>query len=304
MQGVNRLSLLSISLILLSSLFHSLWNVLTQTSRNSNLLSGLKGVWIMGIGVTLYLLQGNEFFPPGIGLWIVLSGLLHGLYILSLSKAYSVQDISYVYPIARSAPVFVPAFSWFLLGERLGLLSILAIMMILLAVYILHFDGHLIRGFKNLWDAVIHKDLKWAFITLALVVAYSLVDKQGMDIFFLHRPEEKFANGLIFFFTEAMIGFSICNLYLFWKYPWKEISTVWRAEWLRGLIAGLATIGSYGLICVVLQSEPVGQVVAVRQTSVMMVVVWGCWKLGEPFGKQRILAAGLTILGVGMMSWD
>jgi len=258
----------------------------------------------MGIGVTLYLLQGNEFFPPGIGLWIVLSGLLHGLYILSLSKAYSVQDISYVYPIARSAPVFVPAFSWFLLGERLGLLSILAIMLILVAVYILHFDGHLIRGFKNLWDAVLHKDLKWAFITLALVVAYSLVDKQGMDIFFQHRPEEKFANGLIFFFTEAMIGFSICNLYLFWKYPWKEISTVWRAEWLRGLIAGLATIGSYGLICVVLQSEPVGQVVAVRQTSVMMVVVWGCWKLGEPFGKQRILAAGLTILGVGMMSWD
>jgi len=258
----------------------------------------------MIIGLMIYGSAGNEFFPPEIGIWIVLSGVLHGLYILSLSKAYSTQDISYVYPIARSAPVFVPFFSWLLLGERLGWVSFMAIAMILLAVYTLHFEGHLMRGFKNLWDAVLHKDLRWAFITLALVVAYSLVDKQGMDLFAFHRPDEKFANGLTFFFTEAMIGFSICNLYLFWKYPRQEIVSVWSAEWLRGLIAGIATIGSYGLICVVLQSEPVGQVVAVRQTSVLMVVVWGCWKLSEPFGKQRIVAACLTILGVGLMAWD
>jgi len=277
---------------------------MTQTSRNSSLLSGLKGVWIMVLGLVLYGLTGDEFFPPEIGIWIVMSGVLHGLYILSLSKAYSVQDISYVYPIARSAPVFVPFFSWMLLGEQLGWVSFLAIAMILLAVYTLHFDGHLIRGFANLWDAILHKDLRWAFITLILVVSYSLVDKQGMDLFFLHRPDEKLANGLTFFFTEALIGFTICNLYLFWKYPRKEIVSVWRAEWLRGLLAGLATVGSYGLICVVLQSEPVGQVVAVRQTSVLMVVVWGCWKLSEPFGKQRIVAACLTILGVGLIAWD
>lgn len=294
----------SIGIILLSCLFHALWNVLTQTSKNPNLLSGLKGIWIMALGLALYAFKGDGFFPPEVGLWIVLSGVLHGLYILSLSKAYSVQDISYVYPIARSAPVFVPFFSWILLGERLGWISFLAIAMILLAVYILHFEGHLIRGFQNLWDALRHRDLRWAFITLALVVAYSLVDKQGMDLFVMHRPDEKFVNGLTFFFAEAMIGFSVCNLYLFWHYPRQKIVSAWRSEWLRALVAGLATIGSYGLICVVLQSESVSQVVAVRQTSVLMVVVWGCWKLGESFGKQRILAAGLTLLGVGLMAWD
>lgn len=298
------MSLSSIGLILLSSLFHSLWNVLTQTSQNSNLLSGLKGIWIMLVGIVFLGLTGWQGFPQGIGLWIVFSGILHGLYILSLSKAYSNQDISYVYPIARSAPVFVPFFSWIFLGERLGWISFLAIALILLAVYTLHFEGHLVRGFKKLWDAVLHKDLRWAFITLGLVVAYSLIDKQGMDLFVLHRPDDKFANGMMFFFAEAMIGFSVCNAYLFWKNPRREIIRVWREEWLRGLVAAVATVGSYGLICVVLQSEPVGQVVAVRQTSVLMVVVWGCWKLGEPFGKQRILAACLTLLGVGFMALD
>ncbi|MEE9258374.1 MAG: EamA family transporter, partial [Nitrospinaceae bacterium] len=235
------MSLSSIGLILLSSLFHALWNVLTQTSRNSNLLSGLKGVWIMGLGLALYLFRGSEFFPPEIGLWIVLSGILHGLYILSLSKAYSNQDLSYVYPIARSALVFVPFFSWMLLGERLGWVSFLAIALILLAVYTLHFEGHLIRGIKNQVDANLHKDLRWAFNTLELVVAYSLVDKRGMELFVLHRPDEKLANGLTFFFAEAMIGFSVCNLYLLWKYPRREIMKVWRSEWLRGLVAGAAT---------------------------------------------------------------
>ncbi len=259
---------------------------------------------IMLLALVLLAYNGLGEFPPGIGLWIGLSGLLHGLYILSLSKAYSFQDISYVYPIARSAPVFVPLFSWLLLGERLGWISFAAIALILLAVYTLHFEGHLIRGFKSLWDAILHKDLRWAFITLGLVVAYSLVDKRGMDIYFLHQPETRMANGLAFFFAESLIGFSLCNLYLFWKYPRREIFSVWRGEWLRGMVAAVATVGSYGLICVVLQSEPVSQVVAVRQTSVLMVVIWGCFKLREPFGRQRILAAFLTVAGVGLMAWD
>ena len=64
----------------------------------------------MALGLILYSAKGNEFFPPGIGIWIVLSGVLHGLYILSLSRAYSSQDISYVYPIARSGSGVCPVF--------------------------------------------------------------------------------------------------------------------------------------------------------------------------------------------------
>lgn len=297
------MALSNIVLILLSCLFHALWNVLTQTSRNSNFLSGLKGVVIIVIALTFWGTTGGMAVPEGLWVWVVLSGLLHGLYILSLSKAYHTQDISYVYPIARSAPVFVPVFAWFLLDERLSPMAMGAIVLILMAVYMLHFDGHLIRGFRNLWDAILHKDLRWAFITLALVVGYSLVDKQGMRVFIEARPEHALANGFIFFFLEGLIGFALCNLYLFRAYPAREIVTVWRQEWGRGLVAALATIGSYGLICVVLQFEEVSQVVAVRQTSVLMVVLWGVLKLKEPFGPQRIFAALLIVMGVALMGW-
>ena len=124
--------------------------------------------------------------------WGILSGILHGVYILCLSRAYSTADISYVYPIARSAPVFVPVFAWLFLDEHLSIFTFLAIGLILTAIYILHFEGQLIQGFKNLIKAVRDQDLRWAFITLAMVVSYSLVDKKGMDSFLGHLPDQPF----------------------------------------------------------------------------------------------------------------
>ena len=56
--------------------------------------------------------------------WGILSGILHGVYILCLSRAYSTADISYVYPIARSAPVFVPVFAWLFLDEHLSIFHV------------------------------------------------------------------------------------------------------------------------------------------------------------------------------------
>jgi len=34
-----------------------------------------------------------------------------------------------------------------------------------------------------------------------------------------------------------------------------------------------------------------------------MVVYWGCWRLGEPFGRERLLAGTLTGVGVGIMAF-
>ncbi len=292
------MSSLSIALILLSSFFHAFWNIVTQKSAESQFFSGLKGIWIMAFGVLFLSFNSALSFPREIIFWSVISGVLHGVYILSLSKAYNTQDISYVYPIARSAPVFVPPFAWLLLGEKLTGASFFAIVLILLAIYTLHFKGHLVRGFRDLFDAIIHKDLRWAFVTLALVVSYSLVDKRGMDAFLTAYPDQPVLNGFLFFFMESLVGFSLCLAFIFIRNPREIVFSAWKKEWKTGLLAGAATVGSYGLICVVLQFESVSAVVALRQISVMFVVVWGCWKLKEPFGKQRLIASVLIVIGV------
>ena len=296
------MSLFNIGLILFSSLMHSFWNILTQTSANSQYFSCLKGVWIAVMGLAAYALFGLPPLTTEIYFWAILSGILHGVYILCLSRAYSTQDISYVYPIARAAPVFVPVFAWLLLDEQLNLPTFLAIGIILTAIYILHFEGKVIQGFRNLIQAVGHQDLRWAFYTLAMVVSYSLVDKKGMSVLLSHLPVQPFANGATFFFMEATIGFALCNVYIFSKHPSKYIFQTWRNEWKKALLAGTATLGSYGLICVVLQFEALSAIVSLRQISVLMVVYWGCWKLKEPFGPQRLLAGALIVGGIFLIS--
>ncbi len=252
----------------------------------------------MVMALIAYSVFGMAPLSNEIWTWGTLSGIIHGVYILCLSRAYSTADLSYVYPIARSAPVFVPVFAWLLLDEHLHISTFLAIGIILTAIYILHFEGHLVRGFKNLIKALGHQDLRWAFYTLAMVVSYSLVDKKGMDSFLSHLPDQPFVNGISYFFIEATIGFALCNIYIFINHPAKYIFQIWRSEWKKAILAGTATLGSYGLICVVLQFEALSAIVSLRQVSVLMVVYWGCWKLKESFGRQRLLAGGLIVIGI------
>ena len=284
-------------------MFHASWNILTQTSNNPQFFSGLKGIWIIVLAGIYFLSTGYPYhISQELYYWAFLSGLLHGFYILSLSRAYNTQDISYVYPIARSAPVFVPFFAWLFLGERLSPIIFLAIGIIVMAILILHFEKQLFQSFKKLIKAIVHNDLRWAFITLALVVSYSLVDKRAMDIFFLLLPNQPFVNGITFFLLEATIGFTLCNGYLFVKHPSYKILQIWKKEWIKGLLAAFATLVSYGLICVVLQFESLSPTVSLRQISVLMVVYWGCWKLGEPYGRQRLLAGFLIVMAIMFIS--
>jgi drug/metabolite transporter (DMT)-like permease len=295
----------SICLILISSIFHSFWNILTQTSDNSQCFSALKGIWIISLAIVYFSLNGLPLnIGPELFKWALISGVLHGFYILSLSRAYSTEDISYVYPIARSAPVFVPLFAWLLLGEQISLLTVLAVLAIILAIYIIHFDESLINGLKNMFFAISHNDMRWTFVTLFLVVSYSLVDKKAMDEYMYYFPETPLSNGITFFFLEAVIGFTICNIYIFKKISWEEIMNNWSLDWRKCFLAGVATTFSYGLICIVLQFEKLSAIVSLRQTSVLMVVYWGCWKLNEPYGRKRIIAGLLVMLGVFLISID
>ena len=298
------MSVVNVGLVLLSAVSHSLWNILTQTSRNSRFFSGLKGIWIIFLSVPFLTFYGFSKIPNLIWMFSLVSGVIHGVYIYCLSRAYQESDISYVYPIARSAPVFVPVFAFLFLGEIISGFNALGIFLILISIYLLHFDGHIVQGARNLLIALRDKDLRWAFFTLGAVVSYSIFDKFAMDQFFNLVPETSFSNGIVFFFLEASFCFIFYNTQLFLSYPFKEIQLIWQAEWAKGLLGAFATLGSYGLICVVLQYEQVGIVVALRQTSVLMVVGWGCFRLGESFGRERISAALITIIGVACASWQ
>ncbi|GIT64404.1 MAG: hypothetical protein Ct9H300mP23_00310 [Nitrospinota bacterium] len=106
-----------------------------------------------------------------------------------------------------------------------------------------HFDGHLIRGFKKLWQAIQHMTFV-GFLYSDHGSSFSLVDKKGMDFFCFPIPNTPFQKGIAFFFLEATIGFTICNLYLFSNHSKTEILVFWKNDWLKALVGAFATLGS------------------------------------------------------------
>jgi len=284
------MSLTAVGLVLLSAAIHVGWNYLTKTSESPKAFSLLKGTVMLGMALIALAGIPLEEIPAELWIYVLISGVIHGIYILALSTAYETGDISYVYPIARSAPALVPIAAFLVLGETVSLRGGVGIAIVVVAVFVLQLRGGADSEIKRLWASIKEKDTHWAFVTLAAVVAYTLVDKAAMVSLSKVSEIPGGMRGPIFF----MLQVAFCYL-LFWIYLALKrdlaINTVWKREWPRGVAAAVGTMTSYSLILHVMQTEPVSYIVTLRQASVLLAVLVGWFALKEPYGKNRLIAS-------------
>jgi uncharacterized membrane protein len=290
------MSLISVFLVLLSAAIHVGWNFLTKSSESPKAFSLLKGTVI--IGITLVALPGIPLKVITLKLWlyVLASGVIHGIYILALSTAYETGDISYVYPIARSAPALVPIAAFLALGESISFRGGVGIAIVVASVMVLQLRGDADSEIRQLWASIKKRDTRWAFLTLGAVVAYTLVDKAAM-VDLSHVTEIPAGmHGPIFFLLQITFCYLLFWLYLAFKGE-LAIVPVWKREWPRGVAAAIGTMTSYSLILHVMQTEPVSYIVTIRQASVLLAVLVGWLALREPYGKHRLIASVAMVAG-------
>lgn len=133
---------LSILLILISSLLSSSWNFLTK--RKNWPVEFF--FWVFLWGVLLYLPFFIAFgvlpsfllkilFKPW---WIViLSGFFQTIFVICLIEAYQEGDLSLVYPIARSAPLFTQIWAILFIGEIISVKGVLGIVLVMVGVFLI-----------------------------------------------------------------------------------------------------------------------------------------------------------------------
>jgi drug/metabolite transporter (DMT)-like permease len=294
-QGKEAMSPVAIALVLLSASIHIGWNSLTKSSRQPKVFSLIKGSLIVLVTLALLPLFPLSWIPVNVWKYIILSGLIHGVYILSLSSAYETGDISFVYPIARSAPAFVPVAAYFFLGEILSVRGIIGIGFVVVCIFMMQFRGEE-QTARKLWLSIKQRDFFWAILTLLSVVSYTIVDKAGMVDFRQVSEIKTGYHGLIFFMLENMLCYTIFWIYLACRKEIKIVS-VWMHEWIRIMIAAAGTITSYSLILHVMQTEEVSYIVTLRQSSVLMAVVVGTLFFKEKYGRTRFALALAMIFG-------
>jgi drug/metabolite transporter (DMT)-like permease len=291
---------ISIVLVLLSAFFHALWNYYGKASRSPQLFFFWIGVFTVGVAVVAFALQ-LPIAPKSVWGYIAGSGIIHFLYWVCLSRAYMSGEISYVYPIARSAPGFIPFFAFLFLDERLSTQGLIGIFLIVFSIYLLQQrEGGL--TFKGLLQYIRQPASIWAFATLGTVITYSLIDKTGMSEFYAHSTQQYPWQPVSYFLAESIITTILFGGYILLCSPLQEVADIGRREWKKIIATGLLCMLSYMLILYVYMTESVSYVVALRQSSVIFAVLLGGYLLKESQTKLRFAAAVVMVLGVLLIS--
>ena len=286
----------SIILVILSALIHVGWNYLTKSSSSPKLFSLLKGSLLTFLLLVLLPIIPFNSIPTDVWGLIVLSGIIHAIYVLALASAYEVGDMSFVYPIARSAPAFVPIAAFFIIGECISARGAAGIAIVVTGVFLMQFRGTDHSELRRLLFSLKQKDSLWAFITLVAVVSYTITDKAGMVAFSRVREITNGTHGPIFLLLENSLCYLLFGLYIFCRGE-LTVRTVWKKEWPYGVLAAFGTLISYSLILHVMQTETVSYIVTLRQSSVLFAVLTGWKALKEPFGRYRLFVAFFMLIG-------
>lgn len=283
-------------LVLTSALLHAIWSAVIKGSENPlafNLLQS--GVGVTGALLILPLFELREI-PTAVWQLTAATGVAHGLYFYFMSRAFQEADLSLVYPIIRSTPAFLPLIAVPFLGEPVSRWGALGIAILVAGIWLIHADRSLeLRKLRS-------RGIRFAYLTLAATIAYSLLDKQAM----VHLAEVSWTGPLprtiVFYFM-----LSVANAVLFVPLGLRRVSwpTLRRAGRRDGARAAAALFGSllgYALILQAYQTAPASYVVAVRQASVLFALLFAVVWLRERPDRRRTLGALATVAGVALIS--
>ena len=82
---------------------------------------------------------------------------------------------------------------------------------------------------------------------------------------------------------------------------WRHGNGLWTymgGRWRPGVLGGLLTLGSYGIVLWAMTRAPIAAVAALRETSVLFAAAIGAFLLREGFGAPRVFGAALIVCGI------
>jgi uncharacterized membrane protein len=273
---------LALLLVLLSGLIHSIWNLFTKRSLNKAVF-----LWFCQITAVLIFLPPTLSEMSGVQLnfqdswvYILLSMILHGSYMLLLAKTYSLGDLSQAYPIMRGiSPLLVPLFAVLILNEHLVPLGWVGIALIVFGIV-------LIGGFKK---KVLNKTMLYAIAVGIMITGYTLVDKLALKYVSPFTLNEFTNIGNLLALTWIALHSGVIR---------KE----WQINWRTIILGGILAPGGYILFLKALELMPVSQLAPIREIGTVFGTLFGIFLLKEPQGKSRIIASIIITVGILLLA--
>jgi len=282
----------AILLVLTSAFLHSIWNFLLKGSGNKTAFVYILNILISIIFLPVVLLSlGSTLFSETGILFAILSGLIHAVYFILLSKAYSHGHLSIVYPLARSSLLFVPIWAFLLLGEKLSLEGILGIILIVIGIYILHLRKISLNSLAEPFQYIREKGSFFAILTALTISFYSVVDKVGVS----------FLNPVPYIYIMFLFIAVFMTPYVLPGHR-DKIQNEWDNNKKKIFASSALCVSSYLLILFAFQLSKVSYIISLRQISVIIGVVLGTMLLKEKYGAIRLVASAVMFTGFFLVS--
>ncbi len=266
--------------MLAAAILHAGWNALLKHSPDKGLENASLAV---GRGVLAMAALPWLPLPAAASLpWIAASVAVHVVYFWALAGAYRWGDLSFTYPIMRGgAPVIVTVAGAAMLGEVLPWAETLAVALICLGVLAFAIGP---RG----GAAPARPALLFALGNALVIATYTLIDAQGVRV-----SGSALAYAAWFFLANSVVQVSIGL-----AVRGRAVPVYVAQHWLRALIGGLFTLGSYGIALWAMTQAPVALVAVLRETSVVFAAALGALFLKEPFTPRRVGATLVVLAGL------
>ncbi|UQI43294.1 DMT family transporter [Streptomyces sp. HU2014] len=276
---------LVVAAVLAAAVTHASWNAIAHGIKDQLLAFTLVG----GGGA----LCGFALLPfvPGVagGAWpyLLASAVLHVVYQLLLMRSFTLGDFGQMYPIARgSAPLAVTVLAAVFAGELPDAWQLAGVAVASAGLVGLALWGIRGSGARPHWPAITA-----ALATGLAIAAYTVVDGLGV----------RASGSPLGYIAWLMIleGLAIPAYALATRRG--RLVAGLRPHAARGLLGGVLSVFAYGLVLWAQTRAALAPIAALRESSIIVGAAIGAVVMKERFGAPRIAAAGLMVVGIGLM---
>ena len=285
---------LALTLILLSSLCHAVWNLLLKRSGNQEvfvwMLLVVGSVVLLPLGVILFWLYPTSW--PGY--WLVLASAgTHAFYFILLGRAYSKGDLSLVYPIARGVgPMLVPVLAVLILGESVSLPAVFGIALIVAGIFLVSWWGRFRQILTEPTFLLRDGGVRYAVLTGLTITLYALVDKRGVE----------YTQPFLYMYLLTVGSAIGIAPYILFKCGLADVRREWKKNSWSILAASLLVFLAYGMVLTAFTLSQVSYVAPAREVGIVVGVFMGVFFLKEGFGRGRLLGSSFIVLGLALIA--
>ena len=271
--------------VLVAAVTHASWNAIAHHIKEQLLSFTL----ISGGGALIGLVTAVFVPLPAAGAWpyLVASAVLHIGYYALLMRSFTLGDFGQMYPIARgTAPLVVTVLAAVFLDEVPGGWQLLGVAVACAGLTGLALWGIRGKDSRPHWPALVA-----AGATGLSIALYTVVDGVGV---------RASGTSLGYIAWLMILQGLVIPAYALWTRRAALLPQL-RPYAARGLVGALLSVTAYALVLWAQTKAPLAPIAALRESSIIVGAAIGAVFFKERFGGPRVAAAGLMVIGIGLM---